>query len=288
MIKINNLTKYYDKVLAVENLNLHIKKGEIFGFIGPNGSGKSTTIRAILKFINKTEGEILVNGINTDISEDYKDDIGYLPSEINLYKNFKVKEMFEYASCFYKKDCNKKLEYLINTLEIDTNKKISELSFGNLKKVGIAIALMHDPKILILDEPTNGLDPLKQKEFFDILIKEKEKGTTIFLSSHNLEEVKKVCDRVGIIKNGKIIEIKEVKELINDNYQIVTLKTKNKINLENKQIISKENNEIKFIYNENLNDLIKELSSIKIEYLTIEQPSLEQIFMHYYEGDKND
>ena len=292
MIKIKNLTKMYKSKKAVDNIDLHIKKGETFGFIGPNGAGKSTTIRCILKLINKNQGEIFVNGQNIEKSEEYKEEIGYLPSDVNLYQNFKVSEIFKYATKLYKKDCEKRLKHLVEKLEIDTTKKISELSYGNLKKVGIVIALMHEPKIIILDEPTSGLDPLKQKEFFEILKEEKEKGTTIFFSSHNLEEVKKISDRVGIIKDGKIVEIKTKEELTNYEYMIITIKSEELENIDfeytKKELIEKNNNLIKFIYKGNINELLKKLTNINIQMLSIESPSIEEIFMHYYEEEEND
>ena len=292
MIKIKNLTKIYKGKKAVDNIDLHIKEGETFGFIGPNGAGKSTTIRCILKLINKNQGEIFVNGQNIGRSEEYKEEIGYLPSDVNLYQNFKVSEIFKYATKLYKKDCEKRLKHLVEKLEIDTTKKISELSYGNLKKVGIVIALMHEPKIIILDEPTSGLDPLKQKEFFEILKEEKEKGTTIFFSSHNLEEVKKISDRVGIIKDGKIVEIKTKEELTNYEYMIITIKSEELINIDfeytKKELIEKSNNVIKFIYKGNINELLKKLTNINIQMLSIESPSIEEIFMHYYEEEEND
>ena len=292
MIKIKKLTKMYKGKKAVDKIDLHIKRGETFGFIGPNGAGKSTTIRCILKLINKNQGEIFVNGQNIEKSEEYKDEIGYLPSDVNLYQNFKVSEIFKYASKLYKKDCEKRLNYLVEKLEIDTTKKINELSYGNLKKVGIVIALMHEPKIVILDEPTSGLDPLKQKEFFEILKEEKEKGTIIFFSSHNLEEVKKISDRVGIIKDGKIVEIKTKEELTNYEYMIITIKSEELENIDfgytKKELIEKSNNLIKYIYKGNINELLKKLTNINIQMLSIESPSIEEIFMHYYEEEKND
>lgn len=192
MLKIENLTKYYNKALGCKNISLEVKKGEIFGFIGPNGAGKSTTIRCIMNLINKTSGKVIFNSeeLNKDRVDLYND-IGYLPSEINLYDNMIIKELFILNESFYKKDCSKYLKKLIDKLKIDINKKICNLSLGNLKKVGIALSMMHEPKLLILDEATNGLDPLIQENFYELLLEEKKKGTTIFFSSHNLSEVKK-------------------------------------------------------------------------------------------------
>lgn len=284
MLKINNLTKYYKDVLGVEELDLELKKGEIFGFIGPNGSGKSTTIRCVMNLISKTSGEIYFNdNLLTNKSIDYKNNIGYLPSEINLYDDLTVKQMIEYSNSFYEKDCLKRADYLIKKLDLDTRKKIDELSLGNSKKLGIVLALMHEPQLLILDEASSGLDPLMQETFYELLLEEKAKGTTIFFSSHVLSEIKKVCDRVGIIKNGRLIKIEDIKEMSKNNFQIITV-VSNEIDKISKDIlfISKTEDTIKFIYKEDANKLIKMLGKYNISKLTIEEPSIEEIFMHFY------
>src|SRR5574344_829630 len=215
MLKIESLTKYYGNKLAVDNMSLELKKGEIFGFIGPNGAGKTTTVKCILNFIEKTKGSIYINDELMDINnEQLKNSIGYVPSEVNLYEELTVLEMIKLSNTFYKKNCMPKAKKLMKLLEIEENKRIEQLSFGNLKKVSIVLAFMHDPELVILDEPTSGLDPLIKEKFFTILEQEKEKGTTIFFSTHVLSEVNKVCDRVGIIKEGKLIKIDDVKNLI--------------------------------------------------------------------------
>ncbi len=290
MIEIKKLIKKYQNNVAVNDISLNVKKGEIFGFIGPNGAGKSTTIRCILKLVNKTKGKIYIEEKDIDKSEKYKNDIGYLPSEVNLYKNFKVKEMFDYTEKLYKSDCKKRIYELVQKLDIDLNKKIGQLSYGNLKKVGIVIALMNSPKILILDEPTNGLDPLKQKVFFEILMEEKKKGTTIFFSSHNLEEVQKVSDRIGIIKNGKIISIQD--KLSFEDKSVITLQVENlefeKIKKIAEKLIEYDENSIKFIYAGDINKLLKLLAKMNIVKINIEKLSIDDIFIEFYEEKNND
>ena len=184
MLEIKNLTKYYGKKLGVKNVTLTINDGDMFGFIGPNGAGKSTTIKCILNMLYPNNGEILLDG--NIITDELKKEIGYLTSEVHLYESSKVKDIINYNDTLYKQDTLTKENKLIKLLDIDVNKKIEELSLGNLKKVGIVLALMHSPKLLILDEPTSGLDPIVQERFFNILKEEQKRGTTIFFSSHNL------------------------------------------------------------------------------------------------------
>ena len=290
MLKITNLTKYYKNNMGVDKVNMELKCGEIFGFIGPNGSGKSTTIKCILNFLNKNKGEIYIEDKLID-KKDYlfKENIGYLPSEIHLYEDLTVREMIDYSASFYSKKISNKVDELVSIFEIDLNKKIDELSFGNLKKVGIVLALMHEPKLLILDEPTSGLDPLMQERFFEVLLNEKQKGTTIFFSSHNLSEVKKVCDRVGIIKNGTVVEIDSVKNLSKNNFVIISIKSKDvkKINLPLKEmrIKSMKDDEIVFMYKGDINKIINVLNQYKIDKLLIEEPTIDEVFMHYYKED---
>lgn len=286
ILEIKNLTKTYGKARGISNINLQIEKGTVYGFIGPNGAGKSTTIKCIMNLINKNEGQIFINGKLIEKNDSkIKEKIGYLPSEVHLYEDLKVKDMFKYSSSFYKKDCTKKTEELVKKLEVDVNKKIDELSLGNLKKVGIILALMHEPEIVIMDEATSGLDPLMQEVFYEIINEEKKKGTTVFFSSHNLSEIKRICDKVAIIKDGKIIKLDEMENI--NNSEVIKVKIvaneEEKILKElNIKEFSKNNDTIEFIYKENINELIKRLSNYKITKLWIEELDIEEIFMHYY------
>lgn len=287
ILEIKKLTKYYGNTLAVKDLSLSLEEGEIFGIIGPNGAGKSTTIRSIMNLINKTEGNIYING--EELSKNntkLKSLIGYLPSEIYLYDDLSVKEILDYHESFYSKDTRKRRKELVKILKLDENKKIEDLSFGNLKKLGIVLALMHNPKLLILDEPTSGLDPIMQNIFYDLLLEEKKKGTTIFYSTHILGEISKICDRVGIIKEGKLLKVETIKELSEKNLTFVTLELnkdiENLIKELNVEIIFRENNIIKFKNNLSSNELIKKLAKYDIKNLLIEEATLEEIFMHYY------
>lgn len=286
MLEIQNLTKYYGKIKGVENLSLKLEKGEIFGFIGPNGAGKSTTIRAIMNLINKTAGKVLIQGkeFNKNDIEIIKK-IGYLPSEIHLYDDLTVKEMLDYHEKFYKANIHERRKKLVEILQLDEKKKIEDLSLGNLKKLGIILALMHEPQILILDEPTSGLDPIMQNVFYNLLKEEKKKGTTIFYSTHILSEVSKICDRVGIIKDGNLIKVEKMEELLQKSLTVITLESEQIetiINDLNVKVIFRDKNLIKFGNNFSDDELIKKLSKYKINKILIEEATFEDMFLHYY------
>lgn len=286
-IEIKNLTKNYGRQRGIENINLEIPKGIVYGFIGPNGAGKSTTIKCIINMIRKNSGEIIINGKKVENKNyEVKQEIGYLPSGIHLYEDLTVKKLLKYSASFYKKDCTQKTEKLVKRLEIDINKKIEELSLGNLKKVGITLALMHNPQFIIMDEATSGLDPLMQEEFYKILEEEKAEGKTIFFSSHILNEVKRICDKVAIIKEGKIVKIEDIESLEDTNIVKVKIEAeeieKLEKELEIEQVITKKENKIEFLYSKEINSLIEKISKYKISKLLIQEIDIEEIFMHYY------
>lgn len=286
IIELKHLKKYYGNTKGIEDVSLKINKGEIYGFIGPNGAGKSTTIRTIMGLINKTSGEILINGKELDKDDiELKKRIGYLPSEVNLYSDMTVKEILDYHESFYSKDISKRRKELVKLLKVPEEKKIIGLSLGNLKKVGIVLALMHEPEILILDEPTSGLDPIIQNELHNILLKEKEKGTTIVYSSHVLSEVSNLCDKIGLIKDGKIIKEDTMQNIKKDNYTYLRISSKDidKIKKDLGLKVYKETQtETIFINNLQPNELLSKLSKYNIDNLLIEEVSLEDLFINYY------
>ena len=286
ILEVKNLTKYYGKALGVKEISFTLNKGEVFGFIGPNGAGKSTTIRSIMNLINKTSGEVYFKGKKLEKNNIYqKQEIGYLPSEIHLYDDMTVKEILDYHESFYNINTHNKRCELVKRLKVDEKKKIEELSLGNMKKVGIILALMHSPKLLILDEATSGLDPVMQEEFYKLIKEEKEKGTTIFYSTHILNEVSKICDRVGIIRNGHLLKIETMEDLKEKELTFVTI-VSNEIEKIEKELnmipIEKAKDMIKIKNTLEINKLIKILGKHKIEKLFIEQATIEDIFLHYY------
>jgi len=291
VIEIKNLTKNYGKARGITDVSFNVQQGEIFGFIGPNGAGKSTTIRTLLSLIYPTSGSATIFGKDcVEFGPEIKKEIGYLPSEVFYYDNMKVIELLKYSASFYKKDCSKRIKELAEIMDLDLNKKIDDLSFGNKKKVGIVQGLLHEPKLIILDEPTSGLDPLMQQKFFDLLEEENKKGATILLSSHILSEVQRLCNRVAIIKEGKIIKVEKISTLQENNHKKFKIEIKSKIddayfNINGVSALDIKGNIINFLFRGNINLIMKKISEIQISNLWIEEPDLEEIFMHYYEKE---
>ncbi len=288
VIKFNKLTKYYGDVLGCKNIDFNVQEGEIMGFIGPNGAGKSTTIRTMLSLIYPTSGNTVIFGKDSiDFGPEVRKEIGYLPSEIFYYDKMKVKNLLKYSASFYDKDCEERIEYLAGVMELDLNRKIQDLSYGNKKKVGIVQGLLHSPKLIILDEPTSGLDPLMQQKFFNLIREENKKGATVLFSSHILSEVQQLCDRVAIIKDGEIINIQEIKAIAEDTYKKITIKGENlnhgKFNIDGVTNLEEQNHKVRFFFRGDVNEIIKIVATANLSDIIIEEPTLEEIFMHYYE-----
>ena len=205
VIEIKNLTKSYGKYRGVIDVSLNVKEGDIFGFLGPNGAGKSTTIRSMLGFLKINEGSIKILGLDSvKDHEEILKNVGYMPSEAWFYDSMKVSEVIKYAADVRGLDCSKEAAMLCERLKVDTNKRIKELSLGNRKKVSIVCAMQHKPKLFIFDEPTGGLDPLMQKNFFELINEYVEKGATCLLSTHVLSEVNKYCKNAAIMREGRL------------------------------------------------------------------------------------
>ncbi len=291
VIEIKNLTKNYGKSRGIIDISFNVEEGEIFGFIGPNGAGKSTTIRTLLSLIYPTSGSAAIFGKDCiKFAPEIAKEIGYLPSEVFYYDKMKVIDLLNYSASFYKKDCSKRIRDLAETMDLDLKKRIDDLSFGNKKKVGIVQGLLHEPKLIILDEPTSGLDPLMQQKFFDLLLEENKKGATILMSSHVLSEVQRLCSRVAIIKDGRIIKVEKMSTLTESNYKKFKVDIKSEMDKNYFNISGVSNLEIKgktvsFLYKGNVNLIMKKISDVEISNVWIEEPSLEEIFMHYYEKE---
>lgn len=291
VIEIKNLTKYYGKSRGIIDVSFNVKEGEIFGFIGPNGAGKSTTIRTLLSLIYPTSGSAAIFGKDCiKFAPEIAKEVGYLPSEVFYYEKMKVIDLLKYSASFYKKDCSKRIKELAEIMDLDLKKRIDDLSFGNKKKVGIVQGLLHEPKLIILDEPTGGLDPLMQQKFFDLLLEENKKGATILLSSHVLSEVQRLCSRVAIIKDGRIIKLEKISDLRENNYKKFKIEMKEEIGkvyfeLDGINDLVIEGKKVSFLFKGNINLIMKKLSKVELLNIWIEEPSLEEIFIHYYEKE---
>jgi ABC-2 type transport system ATP-binding protein len=288
VIEVINLTKYYGKSRGIVDVSFKEEEGEIFGFIGPNGAGKSTTIRLLLSLIHPTSGTATIFGKNVlTHGPEIRRDIGYLPSEVFYYEGMKVVDLLKYSASFYDHDCTQRMQELSEIMELEMNSRISDLSFGNKKKVGIVQGLLHSPKLLFLDEPTSGLDPLMQRKFFDLVRQENARGVTVFFSSHILGEVQRLCNRVGIIREGKIVEISDIRTLQQNNYKKVHVTaeglTPATFNLPGVTNVQMENGASSFFFKGDINAVLQKLGGIQVSDVTIEEPTLEEIFMHYYE-----
>jgi ABC-2 type transport system ATP-binding protein len=291
VIEINKLTKYYGKSRGIIDVSFNVEEGEIFGFIGPNGAGKSTTIRTLLALIYPTSGSAKIFGKDC-IKEGtaIRQHIGYLPSEVFYYDNMKVIDLLKYSASFYPHANKNRIYELAKIMDLDLNRKIDDLSYGNKKKVGIVQGLLHSPKLIILDEPTGGLDPLMQNRFFELIYEEKRKGNTVLFSSHILSEVQKICTRVGIIKEGKMIRVDDIKTLEHSNYKQFKIEMQEAIPAEYFNIPGVSNLDVNekaatFIFSGDINKIVAKLYERKVFNLIVEEPSLEEIFLHYYEKE---
>jgi ABC-2 type transport system ATP-binding protein len=288
VIEVSHLTKYYGKARGIDDISFQVNEGEIFGFIGPNGAGKSTTIRLMLSLIHPTSGSATVFGKDcVKFGPEIRRDIGYLPSEVFYYDRMKVIDLLKYSASFYPKDSTQRMHELAEMMELELNRRIEDLSYGNRKKVGIVQGLLHRPKLLLLDEPTAGLDPLMQRKFFQLIQEENQRGVSVFFSSHILGEVQRMCSRVAIIKEGKIIEIEDIRTLQKNNYKKVQL-LGDKIDsacfdIPGVSNLEHQDGSVHFFFKGDINIIMQKISGIKVSDVTIEEPTLEEIFLHYYE-----
>lgn len=289
-VKTTSLTKYYGKSRGIIDMNLTVKQGDFFGFIGPNGAGKSTTIRTLLGLISPTSGSAEILGM--DIlrqKENLLSHVGYMPSEASFYPNMRVKDVIKLSADLRHRDCRTEAKNLCERLELDTSKKIRELSLGNRKKVSIVCALQHAPDLYILDEPTSGLDPLMQREFFAILEERNAEGASIFLSSHILSEVQRHCRHAAVIRNGRLLTVDSTENLGHTDTKRVRLRgVTAPPDLTRIKNVQTEQDSVSFLYGGELNTLLKALSALPLTDVSISEPDLEEIFLHYYTEEDNE
>ncbi len=291
VIETRKLTKRFGRARGIVDVDMQVEEGEVFGFIGPNGAGKSTTIRTLLSLIRKTSGEARIFGLDCERdSTRILADVGYLPSEVFYYDRMRAIDLLNYSASFYKKDCNQRIRELSEVLELDLNRKIEDMSLGNKKKVGIVQGLLHSPRLIILDEPTSGLDPLMQKTFFELIRQENKRGATVFFSSHILGEVQRICDRVAIIKEGRIVDTQSIAALQQTAVKRVTLIAKNPVMpasliFPGVAAVEVDGVHASFVYEGDCNVLLAKLSDLPLANIDITEPTLEEVFLHYYSDD---
>ncbi len=288
VIEVNHLTKYYGKARGIVDVSFRVDEGEIFGFIGPNGAGKSTTIRLLLSLIYPTSGSGTIFGRDCiQHGPELRQQIGYLPSEVFYYERMRVIDLLKYSASFYPQDCTQRMRELAELMELEMHRRIEDLSYGNRKKVGIVQGLLHRPRLLFLDEPTAGLDPLMQRKVFQLIREENQRGVTVFFSSHILSEVQRMCNRVAIIREGRVIEIADIRTLQQSNYKKVRVVAPGLspafFDLPGVSNIDQHNDAVHFFYKGDINAVMRRVAETTVADVTIEEPTLEEIFMHYYE-----
>ena len=283
-IETKGLTKFYGKARGIENVDLTVEEGEIFGFIGPNGAGKSTTIRTLLGLIRKSAGSASVLGM--DIEQDKEKilrEVGYLPSEASFYSGMSAGEVLDFSAKLRGKDCRAEAKLLSERLALDLSKKVGELSLGNRKKVGIIAAMQHKPRLYILDEPTSGLDPLIQREFFALLKERNREGATVFLSSHVLSEIGRYCHSAGIVREGRLIRQATVDKLTDTGVKRVILHGTTALpELNGIRDVKQSETGVSFLYSGNAGELIRALANIPFDDISLTDPDIEDVFLHYY------
>jgi ABC-2 type transport system ATP-binding protein len=290
IIEIHHLSKYYHRSKGIEDISLEVKEGDIFGFIGPNGAGKSTTIRILLNLIFPTSGNASILGLDViRDSRKIRRRIGYVPSDANLYDSMNVYEFLKYCADFHGVSSSRdRIRELTEFFDLDMKRSIQDLSLGNKKKVTLIQSLVHKPELLIMDEPTTGLDPLMQSRVFDLLRIEQKRGMTIFFSSHVLSEVQAFCKTVAIVRDGKIVNVEDIeslrkKQLKKIRVEFDTVASVEGLGLDGIQSVDMDNSrELIFMYSGEPGSLIRNLSGRNILNLTVEEPPLEEIFLHYY------
>lgn len=295
ILETRGLTKYYGQNRGIEEMNLSIDRGAFFGFVGPNGAGKSTAIRTLLGLIQPTSGEAYIFGEHFRKRRlEILKRIGYLPAEVHLYDAMTGEGLLRYSSRFYDGLDEKRMRRLADWFDFDLHRPVEDLSFGNRKKIGIMLALMHKPEMVIMDEPTGGLDPLMQARFFEWLKEENERGMTIFFSSHTLSEVQRHCRQVAVIGEGKILEVSDIGALRSKQLKKVRIQLKQPhegaegLSIKGIYRFESERLERRFDFDGDFGELFAKIASWPIAGFTMEEPSLEEIFMHYYrQGGKD-
>ena len=296
VIEISHLTKDYGNKKGIFDLSLHIKKGEVYGFLGPNGAGKSTTMRHLMGFSKPQQGKVQINGLDCwKQQKEIQKILGYLPGEIAFFNDMTGRQYINMIAKMRKMKDMTYAEELLELFEINPNANLKRMSKGMKQKIGIVTAFMHNPQVILLDEPTSGLDPLMQNRFIELVENEKKKGKTIIMSSHIFEEVERTCDRIGIIKEGHLIQEFDADELRHSRLKSYKVEFYNKQDLNEmiKLYPTATYSNVKkqmtiSIQDDAINQLLQHLSKYPIYYLKEEKHTLEDYFMQFYGGANHD
>jgi ABC-2 type transport system ATP-binding protein len=292
IISVNHLTKFYGKTLGVQDLNFSVSQGEIFGFLGPNGAGKTTTIRMLLDLLRPSSGQIHIFGKEIyDHSLEIRRRSGYLPGNFSAYGNMTGIDFLRFAGSM-RRTSPKLQSSLIDRFQLskeDLSQKVKHLSHGTLQKLGIIQAFFHQPEVLILDEPTIGLDPLMQEEFYRLLFEVQNKGKTIFFSSHNLAEVEKICHRIAIIRDGKLVALETLESLKKKKVRrlkFILKEPADGLKLPGANLVKQKDLYYEYLVEGDMKPLLQKLSSLPIDDLIFPEPDLEEVFMAYYRKEE--
>lgn len=286
---LKDLTKSYGRARGIQNVNLSIEEGEVFGFLGPNGAGKTTAIRTIMNFLRPSKGSVSIFGLDSVADDvEIKKRVGFLAGDLELYDNLTGRQYLEFISHLRGVSEHKQIHELAAKLNANLSQKIKTLSRGNKQKIGLIGALIHDPDLLILDEPTSGLDPLVQNQFYELVRAHTRRGKTVFMSSHVLSEVQEICDRVGFMRLGELIETVNVNKLLKEAKKEVSLVADAKgiklPKLSDLEVIEQKSGHLKFSTSSNASEILDWLKTQKVKDVTIQNTSLDEMFLKMY-GD---
>lgn len=293
MIHINHLTKAFKNGKGIFDVTFEVKQGEVFGFLGPNGAGKTTTVRHLMGFIKPSEGFAQINNLDCwSNSEDIKRNVGYLPGEIVFPEGMNGLQFLHLLAGMRGMNDLSTMNRLIDKLQFEVKTPFRKMSKGMKQKVGIVAAFMHNPDILILDEPTSGLDPLMQSLFLDLILEAKARGKTVLMSSHSFEEINRTCDRAGIIKDGRLISVEDIKQLQSIQRKIFELTVSSKQDIEKirksgLEVIHEDQHRIQVVVQGSVDHFIQVISQCQVYDLNIHTQKLEDIFMLYYDRKVN-
>ena len=290
-IRTVGLTKFYGSNRGIEDVDLAVRPGEIFGFLGPNGAGKSTTIRVLLDLIRPTSGSAQVFGLDSKRnSVEIRKRLGNLPGDASMYETLKGADVLKLLGSFRGPGGTRRMAELAERLDLDLDRAARAYSRGMKQKLTIIQAFMHDPELLVLDEPTLGLDPLVQRLFYALLLEERDRGKTVFLSSHMLTEVEKVCDRVGIIRQGSLVAVEEVETLKRRKVRKMHLHLKSDmpddaLRLPGAELVRRENREMEFNIRGDMETLLKAVAALPVEDIVFPETTLEETFLEFYQQE---